>query len=302
MVKKSLASCIVVLIAALVLLAPVSAHLALAQEIGEEGYYSITEEYRIELNEVGDARITDTITYDPDWFAEYGFLFEENPNLLTRRYRADSNVGEVENFAVDIDSGDATIIVTFETPGLAYRLSGGWTVFGYGDYEVVDEGDDEVVLRAAWTITNEYSLFETMDLAEEVVIDLPEGATGAAFDETTGAIEYDLAYAAKGGGLLAENRTVFIIVFAIIMALSLILLLFLFTRRPQVPAAVEAAAAETPVAGGQMPSAAVRDEAVLPPADVAGGETGAKPRFCKKCGHPYGSPEERFCRKCGAPH
>ena len=283
MVGRSPLRRLVPCIAVLALIVCLSAYPALAQEIGEESSYSMQEEYRIELSDKGDAHITDTITYDPAWFEEFGYLFEENPNLLSRRYRADSNVGEVENFDVDIDSGDATIIVTFDTPGLAYNLSDGWTVFGYGDYELVDEGDDEVVLQAAWTVTNEFSLFEPMDLEEEVVIDLPDGAQNGDYDEATGAIEYDVAYTAKSEGVLAENQTLFTIFFAVIMALSLILLLYLFTRRGQTPAVVEAVAA-------------------APQAVELGEETAVKPKFCKKCGYPRGSEEELFCRKCGAPH
>jgi hypothetical protein len=265
---------------------------ALAQEIGEEGDYSMSEEYRIELSETGDAHITDTITYDPTWFEEFGYIFDENPNLLSRRYRADSNVGEVENFDVDIDSGDATVTVTFDTPGLAYLLSDGWTVYGYGDYGLVDEGDDEIVLQADWTVTNEYSLFEPMSLEEEVVIDLPDGAQNGDYDEGTGAVTYDLAYAVKSEGVLAENKTLFTIIFAVIMALSLILLLYLFTRREQAPAVVEAGAAAPGAAQAASPEAAA----------AAGSETAAKPKFCKKCGYPRASDEERFCRKCGAAH
>jgi hypothetical protein len=302
MVAKSHRGRILVIIITLVLLMPLSVHLALAQGVGEEGEYSIQEEYRIEINEVGDAHITDTITYDPAWFEEYGYIFEENPNLLSRRYRADSNAGEVENFDVDIDSGDATITASFDTPGLSYNLADGWTVFGYGNYEVASEGDDEVVLQAAWTITNEYSLFEPMSLEEEVIIDLPEGAQNAAFDEATGAIEYDLSYAAKGAGVLAGNKTLFIIVFAMVMALSLILLLYVFTRKAQPPAAMEAVTAGMPPATTQIPAASTQTQPAQPQEVIAGGETAPSPKFCKKCGHPRGGPEESFCRKCGAPH
>jgi len=283
MVGRSPLRKLIPFIAVLALTVCISAYPALAQEIGEESDYSMQEEYRIELSDTGDAHITDTITYDPAWFEEFGYLFEENPNLLSRRYRADSNMGEVENFDVDIDSGDATVTVTFDTPGLAYNLSDGWTVFGYADYEIVDEGDDEVVLQAAWTVTSEFSLFEPMGLEEEVIIDLPDGAQNGDYDEATGAIEYDLAYAAEGEGVLAANQTLFTIIFAVVMALSLILLLYLFTRRGQTPVPVEAA-----VAGPQ---------AVEP-----GVEAVTKPKFCKKCGYPRASEEERFCRKCGAEH
>jgi hypothetical protein len=264
-----------------------------AQGIGEDGGYSLREEYRIEINALGDARITDTITYDSEWFADYGYLFEENPNLLTRRYRADSNVGEVEGFGVDIDDRASTITVTFETPGLAYRLSDGWTVFGYGDYELVEEGDDEIILQAAWSIANEFSLFDAMNLEETVIIDLPDGAVNAAFDTSTGAIEYDLAYAAGGGGMLADNRTVFTIIFALAMAASLILLLYVFTRGTSSAAAAVAAGTPAPAAQVQPVS--------LPQAAAAEPQAPA-PRFCKKCGEPKSRPDERFCRKCGAPY
>lgn len=293
MVARSRKGGIAALVITLLLLMPLSAVPALGQEVGEEGDFAIREEYRIELNEVGDASITDTIVYDEGWFEEYGFIFEENPNLLTRRYRADSNVGEVEDFEVDIDSAEATVIVTFETPGLAYRLSDGWTLFGYGNYELVDEGDDEITLAAAWTITNEFSLFEPMDLEEELTIDLPDGATGAEFDQASGAIKYDLEYKAKGNAL-ADNKILFTIIFALLMALSLVLLLFLFTRRGGERVVAQAAAAGMPAAPAQAsPQAQVTS---------AGDKAAPSPRFCKKCGHSRGGPDERFCRKCGAPH
>jgi len=292
MVAKSFRFRVLLPVILLVLLLSFSFQLAAAQELGEEGDFAMQEEYRMEINETGDAHITDTITYDQVWFDEYGYIFEENPNLLSRRYRADSNVGEVENFDADIDSGDATITISFDTPGLAYYLADGWTIFGYGNYELVDEGDDEVTLQAAWTVTNEFSLFEPMGLAEEVVIVLPPGAQNAAFDETTGAIEYDLAYAEQGAGFLEDNKTLLIIVFALVMAGSLILLLYAFTRPAQAPAAVAAATAPAPAAA-QTPPPAAAPAATPAPA--------AAPRFCKKCGHPRSSADERFCRKCGAP-
>ncbi len=298
MVGRPLSGRLAFTVIALALILSLTAHFALAQDIGEEGDYAIQEEYRIELNEVGDAHITDTLTYDESWFEEYGFLFEENPNLLSRRYRADSNVGEVEGFDADIDSGDATITVSFDTPGLAYNLDEGWTVFGYGDYELVDEGPGEVVLQAAWTVTNEFSLFEPMSLDEKVVIVLPDGAENAGYDEATGAIQYELGYTAGGGGTLAENKTLFTIIFAVIMALALILLLYLFTRRTTTPAALEAGTAGEAVAGTPVPPATALQAQGTAPAGV----NEQKPRFCKKCGHPRGSHEERFCRKCGAPY
>jgi len=274
----------------------------LAQGIGDSTTYTMQEEYRIEINDVGDGKITDTITYDEAWFEEYGSLFEENPNLLSRRYREDSDVGEVENFEADIDRGDGTITITFDTPGLAYNMGDNWSVYGYGNYEVADESDDEVVLEAAWEgVNNEFTLFENMNLEEQVIIDLPDGSTNASFDTSTGAIEYELAYVAKegSGGVLADNKTLFTIIFALVIILSLILLLYVFTRETEAPAAVAAVttAMPAPAAPQAPPEAAGAAQA------TAGDATAeAAPRFCKKCGHPKGKPDERFCRNCGATH
>ncbi len=277
-----------ILVAALLLAVPA----VLAQEIGDGTVYDMQEEYRIEINDVGDAKITDTITYEEAWFEEFGYLFEENPNLLSRRYREDSDVGEVENFDADIDQRKGTITITFETPGLAYNFGGKWDVYGYGQYTLVDESDDEVVLEAAWEGVNyEFTLFETMNLAEKVVIDLPDGATNASFDASTGTVEYDLAYKGKevSGGVLADNKTLFTIIFALAIALLLILLFYVFTRGAKAPEAVSATAAVPPA-----PAPPVAPGAEAPREGTPG--------FCKKCGHPKGSLEERFCRKCGQPH
>jgi hypothetical protein len=288
-------------------LLPFSIQAVMAQGVGNEGDYSMQEEYLVEINDVGDAHITDTITYDPVWFGDYGYLFEENPNLLTRRYRADSNIGEVEDFNVDIDSGDATITVSFNTPGFVYNLEGGWQILGYGNYTLVDEGDDEVTLEASWLVTNEFSLFEPMEMDEEVIIDLPEGARNAAFDEGTGTIEYSLPYTAKGEGVLVENKTLFTIIFALIMALSLILMLYVFTRKTEERPAAVAVGVPGAAAAQQVPpmaAAPVQTQTAQPPPQTAmpGAAAEPTPKFCKKCGHPRSSEEERFCRKCGNPH
>lgn len=261
----------------------------LAQGFGDENLYTMQEEYLVEIDDVGDARITDTITYDEAWFEEFGYLFEENPNLLSRRYREDTDVGEVENFDVDIDQDGGTITLTFDAPGYAYNL-GDWVVYGYRGYDVVGEDEGRIELAAAFEgVNNEFTLFETMDLEEKVIFDLPAGATNAAFNPSDGSVTYGLAYVAKkaGGDVLADNKTVFLIVFALIMAASLFLFVFAMTRKGAgAPAAAVIPAPEAYAAAPEGP----------PPHDAD------VPMFCKKCGHPKGSPDERFCRKCGNPH
>ncbi|MDI6831219.1 MAG: hypothetical protein QME88_07765 [Actinomycetota bacterium] len=291
---------------------------AAAQELGKEGEFSLREEYRMEIDEVGDARITDVITYDRGWFDEYGYLFEENPGLLSRRYRSDSGVGEVEDFEVKVDARKATVTISFRTPGLAYNLKDGWTVFGYAGYALDRESDDEVVLEAYWTLNNEWTLFETMGLEERVVIDLPAGAREARFDESSGTLTYRLPPAKAEKGFLAANKTLLILVFSLLMAVSLLLLLFLLTRRaapfrapasltPHAPPAAQAGAGEPmpPAAAGTAPETGGGGMGTEAGGDIPGGQaSGAAPTplYCRRCGHPRASAQERFCRRCGTPH
>ncbi len=267
----------------------------------DEDYYGMQEEARIEINAVGDARVTDTLTYDGRWFQEYGAVFDENPFLLSRRYREDSDVGEVENFHADIDMENSTVTLTFDAPGLVYNMGERWELYGYTYYDLADSGDGRLVLEAAWEgVNSEYTLWFDMYLDEKVVIDLPEGATGAGFDSEEGTVTYKLPYAPVergGGNVLADNKILFSAVFALIMALSLLLFIFAVTRKPKEPLEALAAMGEPPVPPVSIPPA---PQASAPPAPAPGMQEG--PLFCRKCGHPRGAPGERFCRKCGNPH
>lgn len=267
-----------------------------AQEWGEEESYLVQEEYRVQLNKVGDGHITDTLEYDPRWFEENVDIFEENPNLLSRRYRSDTNTGETENFDVDIDRRNSAIVISFDTPGLAYKLSDGWHLFGFGDYQLVEESDERVVLEAQWTFNGEFTLFQDMSLEEKVIVELPEGASGAEFDEDTGAVRYDLpAPVSRAGNLLSRNRAAFAPLFAALSLLALAFLLFSLTRKAQ-RAPATAGAASPPDSSPSRPvptpqQTGLSDEVREAPEAV---------RYCRKCGHPRARPEERYCRCCGA--
>ncbi len=294
---------LLVLLAALLVLPLAEA--PLAQEIGEGEPYSLSEDYRIELNGLGDASITDTISYDPDWFSTYGYLFEENPNLLSRRFRADTNLGEIENFSVKISHSKATVTVSFDAPGLAYLLDDGWHLFGYAGYQVVDEGGERMVLKASWTLNNEFTLFEEMPLEEKVTILLPEGARNAEWDEETGAVRYDLPeITPAGGGFLYRHKSLFTIVFSLLTAIGLLLFLFASTRktREAVPATVGAPPLPGTPPPAETPAFPPLQEAYVPPppAPPPPPEEPSTQAFCRKCGHPRGDEKAMYCRRCGA--
>jgi hypothetical protein len=283
------------------------------QEI-DEYYFTVSEDYNVDINDVGDAAVTDQVTYDPTWFAEVGYVFEEYPNLLSRRFRADTNVGELENFDVQVDTGASTITVTFDAPGLVYNMGDEWVLFGYPGYEVSNVGDDQVVLTGTWLVTGEYTLFEELGWEDTVTIDLPEGATGARYDEGDGAVYYQLAYAGEtaSAGFLEDNKTIMLIVFGVLMGLSLLLFILVVTRKEKEPPAqpamaqatpltVPPAAAQTPTpsappAAAQPPPSAPPEEQAAPPEEQA-----AAPTFCKKCGKPTMKEGASFCKNCGTP-
>lgn len=320
---KAMAALTLALVVVLLVLLPAAG--SLAQNLGEGESYSLSEDYRIELSELGDGHITDTISYDPDWFAAYGNLFQENPKLLSRRFRADTNLGEIENFDVRISHSKSTVTVSFDAPGLAYLLDDGWHLFGYGGYQVVDEGNDRMVLEASWVLNNEFTLFEEMPLEETVTIVLPEGARNAEWDEKTGAVKYELPeIVPAGGGFLYRHKALFTVIFSLLAALGLLLFLFASTRKAREP--VPAAAATPPLAAPAPPGAPplpgtpsppgppvvtpppeehtspfpAPPAQEKPPAPPSSQEKPPAPAFCAKCGYPRSGEDALYCRRCGA--
>lgn len=329
MVKRKFLLAMTVAAAILALFLPALLPRVMAQGWQEEQSFTLDEETRIKIDEVGDAHITDTVAYDSAWFDEYGYIFEENPNLLSRRYRSDSNVGEVENFDADIDRRMSTVTISFDTPGYAYNMGEGWEIYGYKNYELVSKTREKVELEASWVLTNEFTLFESMPLQETVIFELPPGVTDSGFDKGTGTVSFQLPYVEeKKGGLLAQNKTPFTIIFALLMALSLLLFLFAVTRKAAVPvpAAIPPLGMPGPTAGAPpttpFPAAA---QPAVPPEAGAGApptppeppvaeplqppvtsegtapETQPPPRFCKRCGQPRSDLHTKFCKNCGAP-
>jgi hypothetical protein len=311
-------SWIVIAALALVLTLLLLTTTAVAQEEGQEVdeyYFIVSEEYNVDINDVGDAAITDHVSYDPSWFAEVGYVFEEYPNLLSRRYRADTNIGELENFDVNVDSESSSITVTLDAPGLVYKLGDEWVLYGYSDYEVSSVGDDQVVLTGSWLVTGEYTLFEELGWEDTVTIDLPDGATGARYDEEDGAIYYQLAYTGEtaSASFLEENKTTMLIVFAVLMGLSLLLFILVVTRKekepPAQPAVAQAAPPTVPPTAAQAPPPSAPPTAAQAPPPSAQptaqaappAEQEAAPTFCKKCGKPTIKEGASFCKNCGTP-
>lgn len=270
--------------ACLLLLLFVSA--ALPQGL-EETDLAIEEDYTIELTPTGDANITDVLRYDTDYFEEYAAVFEEYPNLLSRRYRGDTDVGEIENFDVKVDEKKATVTITFDSPGFAYNMGDTWDIYGFG-YEPSKTRDTEMVFEGEGTLNNEFTLFEEAPLTVTTTVRFPAGASDPEYVEGESAVKYVLPYKpAKKGNFLQNNKSVWLPVFIILIVLSLLLLLYVIinSRRAGAAVAVSPGPAFTPV----------------PPASPFPPSAAPASRFCKHCGVALKERDKAFCSSCGKP-
>lgn len=302
MVRKPVASAVRTLVsvsiaAGLVLLLMAT---ALTQGVDYGADFTIEEDYTIELNEVGDAHIVDVFKYDDYYFEDFASVFEEYPNLLSRRYRGDTDVGEIENFDVDVDEKRATVTITFDSPGFAYNMDDNWAIYGF-PYEPSKTRDSEMVFEGEGTLNNEFTLFEEIPFAITTTLKFPEGATGAVYDQDDMTVTYVLPYVeGDKGNFFQDNKSVFVPVFIVLMALSLLLLLYIILNSRR-------ASSETSVpfrtADGlppSPPSPAAAPPMAQSPAQEQAAEAPAR-RFCKNCGKSLKESDKAFCSNCGKP-
>jgi hypothetical protein len=297
-VRSLLSRCLLLLLALGLALLPAQPRPLRAQGLETEGEYAIEEDYTIELTPTGDARVTDVMSYNVYDFDAYAAVFEKYPNLLTRRYRNDTDVGEIEDFDVKVNAKKAMVTVTFFSPGYAYNMGDHWSVFGF-PFPPSKTSDSEVVFQGEGTMNNEFTLFEEAYFSSTYRVKLPQGSTGARFDSGEKALLYELPYRAPAAGNpLQRNRAVFIPLFGLLFVLSLVLLLGLVVSARRAPAAA-------PVASVPPAAAPQQSATTVPPAAPQQGppaaSSPAERRFCKSCGKPLGDKDRSFCSGCGKP-
>lgn len=248
----------------------------------------IEEEYKATVNEVGDAKIVDKMTYVNEEDFEYiEALMEENPEFLTRRYTTDSDIGEVENFDTELDSANNTVLITFETPGYAYNMGDHWEIFGFSE-EPVEESDSQFEFEGTYVVNSEFTLFTDQVLYSRSIIELPGEASNAVYEPTDGSIQYDMPEVGAVAGFWSEHRTVLIIVFGVLTAVFALLLVLAVTRKT-------------------VPKPALSQQTAAPGPPVPASETTAtespkkagSKEYCENCGNKL-KPGEVFCGKCGA--
>ncbi len=280
----------------------------------------LDEEFTIELNNVGDAHVTDTFKYDRAWFNSYGYVFEDYPFLLSRRYKDESGLRELTDFSANVDRANYTITVTFDVPGEAYNEGNYWRVLGY-PYKPKFENEGQFIFENEWTQNNEFTLWSDMQINYTGYFLAPPGATNLRWNEAKKQLEYDLPYTTvASSNPLASNRALFIALFAILMIASLAGAILFMTRKAIVPAAAGApftgmpAASENvtppamPMTPGAPPSPPTIEpaeaEVTQPPTPAASEPAPETPaekgsNFCKFCGGQLKHAGAKFCSSCG---
>lgn len=239
---------------------------------------TITEEYTVTVNPVGDGHIVDTITYSYDDFEAVKKVEDKNRGFLTRRYKTDDNRGEVVDFDVQLNASDNSVVITYDKPGFAYFTEGEWAVYGMAAKPKKQSGRS-FTFEEKSTTNSEFTLFTDQVILTTTTIELPAAASDYRHDEDESAIKYGMPAAQSLMGFWSEKRVLMSMVFGLCAVVFAGLLILVLTRGTG-----RAAAAVVPPESPPAPSS---------PARFAAG-------FCGRCGKHVGE-GKKFCPHCGAP-
>ena len=201
----------------------------------------IQEDFTQEINSVGDVHCTDVLKYDADWFDANGSVFEDYPSLLSRNYTQDTDMREITNFDVQVNSRKAMVTVTYDNPGGAYNEGDNWILYGYPS-EPVDESAGEMVFEDQYTVSSEITLWESMEVALTTTVKTPQGATDIVYDTGKKAVAYVLPWKAASTGMwrwIKNNRPILIAVFALVLLLGAGMLTLHVVSRKRIPVLVK---------------------------------------------------------------
>ncbi len=256
---------IIALVALLTLGPPSAIGVAAAQEedaITAETY-DVEETARLSVSPVGNVIHKDVLVYDREFFDSQSANFEEYPFLLSRRYRAMEEVNEIQDFRADLDKAAATVTLTFRETGRAYNMGDHWIMYGFSTKPTRIDGR-ELVIEEKSTINSDYTLWQDLDFKTTTYVSLPQGAEGIRWDDDDSAVVWEMpaqlaALTADDGGMLQDNRAVFIAVFAVLMAGSLAVATAVLLRGRRTAPVAAAAAPDRSAAtstGGATPTVA----------------------------------------------
>lgn len=312
----------------------VAAGVARADEGVSTGNYKAQETVTITVNALGDAHYEDVVKYESGFFNTAGFSFDKYPFLLSRRFEQKAAVSEIANFKSKLNRDAATVTLTFDKPGYAYNLGDHWMLPGFYSEPTLQTKSGRVFQQQS-TENNEFTLWQDLDFSTTTHLKLPAAVKNVRWDEEQNAVLYELAYVAPAPpeNVLQRNRTLFLALFAALIAISLAGAATLLLRRRPIPVPATAVshippepealpagpaptlvAPEEPEARGPAVLAAPVEEVtaetvpeggadltaeegeVLPPDEPSA--SAHRPRFCEHCGEQL-SGEAQFCPECG---
>ena len=260
---------------------------ALAQQDGKP---TITETYRVTINDVGDAQIEDTIKYDKKDYKDVKGVVADNPTFLTRLYTTERDIGEVLNFDTELDDAKSQVVITFDTPGYSYNMKDNWVIFGITNKPKKESGRT-IEFEEQTDINNEFSLFTDQTLKTKTIYELPQKAKNARYNKEEKTIEYAMPEAKAQLGFWSESKKLLSVLFGILTLVFAGLLVFVITRKTVVAPASSLVTPATP-----PPSTAAQ---VAKP-HTAGAPGVKEAGACKKCGKKL-KPGKKFCTHCGEP-
>ncbi|MCJ7744732.1 MAG: zinc ribbon domain-containing protein [Actinobacteria bacterium] len=258
--------------------------LALAQEDGQTAEPTITETYRVAINDVGDAQIEDTIKYSEQDYEDMKKVITDNPTFLTRLYTTERDIAEVLNFDTEMDDANRQVVITFDTPGYSYNMKDSWVIYGITNKPKKESGRT-IEFEEQTDINNEFSLFTDQTLKTRTVYELPKKARNARYNKEEKQVEYVMPEARASLGFWSQNRTLLSVIFGILALLFAGLMAFVITRKTiEAPAPAHRVTPTTPPPSTVMEAVPEKRE------------TGV----CEKCGRKI-KHGKKFCTHCGAP-
>ncbi|MBU1670948.1 MAG: hypothetical protein KKF41_10660 [Actinobacteria bacterium] len=252
---------------------------------------TITEDYRITVNSVGDGHVVDTVKYSKDDFKAIKDVQKDKRGFLTRRYMAEDLTGEVMDFNVDLEDKSNSVVITYDKPGLAYCTEGEFCLYGYAD-KPTEESGGKFVFEEQSNVNSEFTLFTDQEIKTTTTVLLPKEATNGRYDSGDKAIKYEMPPASTTYGFVSQNKLMLSAVFGVLAVLFAGMLAFVVTRKPVDVAAGTAAGPSAPSPPGTP--------AVEAPSAPAAQAAPSGPGVCKKCGGVL-KPGKHFCTRCGTP-
>ncbi len=266
----------------------------------------LDEDLTIEIDELGNAHYIDVLKYDRSWFNSYAYIFEKYPWLLSRRYRSESNIRDTENFNAQLDRGNYSITVTFDTPGQVYNMGDHWIFFGFPNKPKF-EREGEFIFESEGSMNNEFTLYDTMHVNTTTIVKFPPGARNIKYNDAKKGVTYELPYAGPPApsNVLASNKALFTALFLLLMLVSAGAVLFVLLKgrgvKPVPVVAGPTYAAGMPPSPPQAgaPSVAAPPTAPGPAAPAPTQPTEEEVGFCRFCGEKLKHKEAKFCSHCG---